>query len=389
MTPCYFFSFSNEGFITRINETLLKHLNYTAEEVTDKKKLEDLLTVGSRIFFQTHFYPLIRMRGAVNEIFLSFQSKDGGELPVLLNVFLENEGDAFEIHCGGMQISQRNKFEKEILEAKSVAEKALLENEELLHIKNMLQENQETLEQQFRELSRVNQQHNEINKVLSHDLQEPLRKVSMFASKLLSDYDNNDVESVKKNCNKISELIHKLRKLLQGLQRFNSLDERKLTFSKIDLNSLVPEAAAKVIEEEKSHCQIDFDVNPCVSFQADHKLMIIVFSELISNSIKFRNPNAETLKITVGCEEIEQNIFLEMEHKYRYEPFVRVTYSDNGTGFNAHMQDVFRIFKKAHHIDSIGMGLAYCKRILEKHGGSISVASKEGEGTKFTILIPI
>src|SRR6476620_8428880 len=100
-------------------------------------QLESLLTTGSKIFFQTHFYPLIKMQRSVREIFLTFKGIEDS-IPVLLNVEMVEAGNIIEIHCGGMEISKRNKFEKELLEAKKTAEDALEENSELLKVRNEL-----------------------------------------------------------------------------------------------------------------------------------------------------------------------------------------------------------------------------------------------------------
>lgn len=387
MTPCYLFSFSNEGFITRCNSIFLKHLGYTAGDMLHTRKIEDLLTVGSRIFFQTHFYPLIRVQEKVNEIFLSFLSKTGSEIPVLLNVCLDRHGAEFEIHCGGMQISQRNRFEKEILEARRVAESAQIENKELVTVRNELSENKKALELRLQEVSKINKQNDVVNKVLSHDLQEPLRKISLFSTKLEAEYGASLPEQGALILQKIAYSIKKIRNLLDGLHRFNSLDEKKLLYSSVDMPKVLGEAKERAGITPETVVTFITSIFP--DFPADHNLMVTLFYELICNSIRFQNPHTP-LKITIMPELIMQNIFIEMEDKYHYEEYVRITYEDNGIGFNPKSGNVFHIFRKAHLIpEGEGIGLAYCRKIMELHRGSITVDSKEGEGTIFTMLLPL
>ncbi len=380
LTPCYFFSFSNNGLITRINATLLQHLGYSADEVIGVKKLEDLLTVGSRIFFQTHFYPLIKMQERADEIFLSFKSSTNTELPVLLNVVLIRRGETFEIHCGGMQISQRNRFEKELLEAKNVAEKALLENDDLVRLKVQLELNQTLLEKQLQNVKRINNEHHQIDKVLSHDLQEPLRKISMFSSMILSKARVDD--DTREKLQRIAVSTDKIRNLIDSMQRFHLLDYKKLTLSPVDLRIILEKARLRANFSVDIVCADNFP-----PLMADAELLKNLFQELISNAIKFHDKRSPDIVVTADV--VRHNVFREIENRYRFEEFVRICFTDNGTGFeNKYSHQIFDLFKKLHPNDGLGLGLAYCKKIVELHEGFISVDSKINEGTTFNIYLP-
>lgn len=384
ITPCYIFSFSNEGRITRMNDTFLVHLGYEAAEVIQHKRLEDILTVGSKIFFQTHFYPLVKMHGKADEIFLSFLSKEGREIPVLMNVRLGGDKEQFEIHCGGIQISQRNKYEAKILEAKHLAEKALIDNAELSEVKKQLEKNQEELEKRLQNLAQKNQELYHINTVISHDLQEPLRKVSMFSNKLVVENKEINKESLS-FIEKINGSAEKMRDLLHNLQLYLSLSEKIIRKRKADLNALFAEAKQKAGVTPSTW----FSVNIETEVWADPHLMVILFYHLINNSIKFQNPK-QPLEIKLSAELIEQNIYREMDDKYKYKAFTRITYSDNGIGFNeAHTNEIFMIFRKLHpEFDGRGIGLSFCKKIAELHGGYISASIGKNKGARFTLLLP-
>ncbi len=387
LTPCYLLSFSDNGLITKVNQQLLQDLGYSRDELVGREKFEFLLTVGSRIFFQTHFYPLVKMQKEVSEIFLALRTKDGNQLPVLLNVAINVTNDKNEVHCGGLKISNRNRFEQEILEAKNVAEMALQENEELVVARKELQDNQHKLALQLRELSQKNRLQSQINKVLSHDLQEPLRKISFFSDRLL--HESIDVlnEAGSQSLNRIISSIDKVRMLLDSLQRFNALDEKKIIYAKIDLHRVIDAAAERAGIAGNPEVQIEIGKIP--AFRADEYLITAIFAELLDNSWKFRKHDIP-LKINIKGVIVMKNIFVEMEDRYYYGEFIQISYTDNASGIAAPAENVFNIFRKANHNSTgVGMGLTIIQKMIEMHHGSIGIQSVEGDGSTFTIWLPV
>lgn len=390
VAPCYFLSLSQEGLVTRINKTFLSALGYTAEEIINTKKFTELLTVGSKIFYQTHFYPLIKLHGTFNEIFLSFCTKDGEDLPVLLNARQIGSNDIFEIHCGGIQIAQRNRFEKEILEAKKVSEKALLENEALVALKTELELHQELLEERLRKLAQHTADQKQINTLLSHDLQEPIRKIALFSNKLLADaalHFNSDSLSL---IHKINHAAGGMRELVVTIQEYLSLDDSQLKISEFKISEAVQRAVNRMdIDGSDPTLKIHLPVLPVM--KGDVTLISNLFEHLISNSIKFKDKTKASVEIDLSADVVEKNIFVELEHKYKYKEFIKITYTDNGIGFdNALQNEMFVLFRKAHDVrEGLGIGLSFCKKIVELHNGFISAKSSPGKGATFTILIPV
>jgi sigma-B regulation protein RsbU (phosphoserine phosphatase) len=356
--------------------------------------LEDLLTAGSRIFFQTHLYPLVVMQKKANEIFLSFLTRQKTPIPVLLNLAYHESGNGdFEIYCGGMQISQRNRFEKELLEAKKVAQQALDENVELIEMRNQLQATQQQLELQLRNLSGKNIDQTELSKVLTHDLQEPLRKISLFSSKLLALHQTEQTPNSTEALKKIMGFVQKVRRLLDGLEEFNSIDSKILRFAPVDLSEAI-ETAKNYSSLLTDDLEIEFvnqieKSNAEKIFNSDFKLLVNLLNELIKNAVKFKNPNAEILKITITADRITRNVFTEIKDKYQYEDYLRLTFTDNGIG-NLNLQaNAFELFKKFDSLDDeLGIGLAYCRKIVQLLNGKIAVSSNDSGGTTFTITLP-
>ena len=348
-------------------------------------RIEDLLTVGSRIFFQTHFYPLIKMQKSAREIFLSFKGQ-ADPIPVLLNVEVRETADDVEIHCGGMIISNRNRFEKELMEAKRAAEETLAENAELTAVKNTLLEHQKELEFQFRKLKSLKEQQQEIFKIIAHDLQEPLRKTVFTGNFLLAESDK--VQSgVAEKLGKIMDYSAQMREMLLTLQRYEELENKNLSCDPIHLDAVVQQA----LQELNIHDDSIVVIYPsnCPVFYADQRLMRYFFIELIRNSVNNRDPKKEKLKIEISMIETKKNVFMESSDKYQYEKFVKITYVDNGEGFLTDSSLVFQILQKSAQFNKISIGMAFCKRIVEKHLGTIVAKSVKGKGVGFTVFFPM
>src|ERR1043165_3019057 len=131
--PCGFLSFADDGEILMINATLLDSLRYAEDELRGRH-VESLLPVASRIFYQTHFFPLLKLHGKVEEIYLSLRAKSGEEVPVLINAVRRERGGVAANDCILVQIRQRNQYEDEILRATKVAEEATRAKDEFLAI---------------------------------------------------------------------------------------------------------------------------------------------------------------------------------------------------------------------------------------------------------------
>ncbi len=131
--PCGFLSFADDGRLALVNDTLLALLGYGREELVGRH-VESLLPVASRIFYQTHLFPLLRLHDRVEEVYLSLRSKGGAELPVLVNAARGERGGRMVNDCVLMHVRQRNQYEDEILEAKRAAEEANRAKDEFLAI---------------------------------------------------------------------------------------------------------------------------------------------------------------------------------------------------------------------------------------------------------------
>ncbi len=130
--PCGFVSFGDDGRILAANATLLRWLGYEPDTLNGRH-FETLLPVASRIFYQTHFFPLLKLTGQAEEVYLSLRTAEGGELPMLVNAVRREQNGAFVNDCVFMVVRQRSRYEDEILQARRTAEEARLWLSTTLH----------------------------------------------------------------------------------------------------------------------------------------------------------------------------------------------------------------------------------------------------------------
>jgi len=129
--PCGFLSFADDGRVLKVNRTLLGWLGRAAAEVLGSH-FETVLPPGGRIFYQTHFFPLLKLHGRAEEVYFSLRSAAGSDVPVLANAARAERDGAAVNDCVFVPMRQRRRFEDEILSAKREAEEANRVKDELI-----------------------------------------------------------------------------------------------------------------------------------------------------------------------------------------------------------------------------------------------------------------
>lgn len=379
--PCGIFSFYDDGTLFIANRTFYNQIGYTAEELQDKK-VEYFFTIPTRIFHQTHFFPLVKMRGEAEEIFLTLLTKEGNHLPVLLNA-KRFEDDRPYTSCAFIVVPNRKKFEDELVSAKKKAEQAVLENAELIKAKAELQNYAEQLNVQSRQTIRQNHELKQFNHVVTHNLKEPLRKILLFAGKIqyreLGGEMKSDVE-------RILRATEQMRNVVTGLQQYVWLSDAVNKFETVDLNEALQRSIYD-LKEELACEQLELYSEELPTIEADRAQMKILLYQVLHNAIKFKK--GDKVEISVTCTVLKKNRFTGME-KYQYEDFAKLEIRDKGKGFDPKFGDmVFEIFKKLHYGVGQGIGLALCKKIADNHHGTIEVDSKPDEYTALTVWLPM
>lgn len=223
--------------------------------------------------------------------------------------------------------------------------------------------------------------------VASHDLQEPLRKISMF-SKLLKERDENGQFDI--ITGKIIQSSDRMSQLIRDLLEFSRLLKQDSGFVMGDLNTIVEAVKHDfelLIEEKMARVNIDpLPEIECVPLQMNQ-----LFYNLLGNALKFVLPGRDP-EINVYCEIISKEEAAEQMAVVYDTVYYRLTVKDNGIGIEEkYTKQIFEVFKRLHARDEYsgsGIGLAICRRIVNNHKGAIYIDSTPGAGTSFHIILP-
>lgn len=382
--PCLYFCTSDDGKLVEVNERLCTELGYSREELTEEKA-DIFFTMPTKIFQQTHFFPLLKIQGHAKEIYITLKKNNGEEVPVLINAERKCiEGRNLNLYTG-MVVHNRKKFEEELIAAKRTAETALNENTALIEAKKELQQHSEELDQKIFVINKQNEELKQFNRVVTHDVQEPLRKLFVFSNMVL---ENNGREDQKNLMNKIRRVCDQMKDILSGLQQYIWLTEASVKPTTISLNKIIL-IVQQELKKEYPGVELIVEMEGIQTLLADWEQMHLLFYQLLSNAIKFRKKeNHAFVKILASTLQVNQ--FRNIEGKYKYIDHLRIEIKDEGMGFNPEFNaKAFELFRKLHSSSGRGVGLSLCKKIVDNHQGSINIDSTEGEGTTVILLFPL
>ncbi len=257
-------------------------------------------------------------------------------------------------------------------------------------VQNISQEVQQKshLEDQNLELKRRNEELDSFNHVVSHDLQEPLRKIQMFIS-LIDDNSNMHVENIA-YFKKIEKAAHRMQTLIIHLLTYSRIGKSDQDFKLVDLNTVfekVKEEQGDLIEEKQVKLSIkQMPTVRAISFQMEQ-----LFNNLISNALKYSKSD-ELSKIVITSEVVNRNQIKE-EFRKKHKTYHKISVIDNGTGFNQeHSKRIFELFQRLHQsnkYNGTGLGLAICKKIMQNHSGHITAIGEENQGATFIVYLPV
>jgi signal transduction histidine kinase len=283
-------------------------------------------------------------------------------------------------------------------------------NEETLSAINRIKQSEQALKKQARQLEdnnkallRLNKELELFNYISSHDLQEPLRKIQIFASRIQS----NEAEKLslkgRDDLQRMQEAAFRMHTLIEDLLAYSRTTTTERTFVNTNLAEIIEDVKAGFREELRARNATIETADMCeaniIPFQF-RQLM----QNLLSNSLKFSSPQ-KPLHIRIKCSIIEYDklkisnaeLFntgaVLRNHAPGHEPsYCHISVCDNGIGFEPQYKErIFEIFQRLHSKSAYpgtGIGLAIVKKIVENHNGVIQANSQPGEGTCFDIFIP-
>lgn len=233
------------------------------------------------------------------------------------------------------------------------------------------------------ELAQKNRDLEDFASIISHDLQEPLRKVRAFGDLLVEEaaghLDLTELDYIRR----MQEASVRMASMIDGLLALSRVSTRAIQHQSVDLNQVVQGAlAALEISLERSQGQVEIEALPII--EAEPLQMQQLFQNLLGNALKFHRPDRPP-HVRV-CSRAANNGESSI-------PRVQILVEDNGIGFeDAYAEKLFQPFKRLvsrQDYDGTGMGLAICKRIVERHGGQIGVHSIPGDGATFWVTLPV
>lgn len=347
--PCGYVSFLTDGTIFNINKTLLSWLGYSREEVLHKKKFNSLFKIGGKIFFETHFFPLIRIQGFIKEINFDIVRKDKSTFPGLLNVNEISDGEKVlkTYRATIFDITDRKLYETELLEARKKAELTSAARAEFLA-------------------------------TISHEIRTPLNAI-LGIGNLIQDTKLNQQQKEYARILLLSS--ENLLGLVDNLLDLSKIEAGKVKLEKrsFDLAELIEVLVTTYdVKAQQKSIQLitDFEENLPTDFIGDPVKINQILTNLIGNAIKFTDQGFVKLHIKTVKKDKDYAV-------------LQFKVSDTGIGIEPDkLQTIFSEFSQASYQISLnyggtGLGLNISQKLLQLYGSEMEVSSEPGKGSVF------
>lgn len=250
--------------------------------------------------------------------------------------------------------------------------------------------NIQMLEKQNQELLNANYELSSFNYVASHDLQEPLRKIQMFISRITGDKDNQLSDKSLDFLKKTQDSANRMQILINDLLQYSRISKSEHHFESIHLNQIIADAwsnLAAMVEQKNALIHVDDlpDISG-ISFQISQ-----LFFNLIGNSLKYTD-GSRVPEIHISST-VVNGASIPFSSASADKNYLRISVLDNGIGFEQqYAQKIFTLFQRLHDKNTFsgtGIGLAICKKIIDNHNGFIEAKGYPGKGAEFILYFPI
>ena len=346
--PFGFAVLRDDGYVEAANATLAEILAMPRDKLVGRH-VDGLLSAPSRIFYQTHVFPTLKLQGRVDEVYLALMTAGGAELPVLLNARRRDTPEGPRSDWALMPMKQRNEYENEILKARRRAEESAVAKDRFLSF-------------------------------VSHELRSPLSAIKGWAEILAKK--SGDPATVKRGLEAIQRNATLQVKLVDDM-----LDHARLTSGKLRVE-LKPVDARAAMESALEGVEpaanargvaIERDLTEeALRVSGDAERLLQVFWNVLSNAVKF-TPDGGLVRAAM----------------HRADGWIEAVVADTGKGIDPDfLPFVFESFRQeegrlVRAEGGLGLGMSITRHLVELHGGSISAASEgPGKGSTFTVRLP-
>ncbi|PHN06122.1 CheR family methyltransferase [Flavilitoribacter nigricans] len=276
------------------------------------------------------------------------------------NKHLDPEGNAYYFYNVASPIFAKERVHSIAIISNDVTEIKELQNE---------------LMRQNEELARRNQELEQFAFISSHDLQEPLKTVTNFTQLVAKKYQNQLDEMGKKSLSFMQQATERMSTLIRGLREYSQLQQARHNTA-VDCKQILDEVVSNLgstIDKKEAIIEI----GPMPELQGHAPDLYLLFSSLLSNALKFQQAHIPPHIVVHAVEEKDHWQF---------------SVQDNGIGIHSeYHEQIFGIFQRLHkqeNYEGTGIGLAYCKKIVELHGGRIWLKSQPNQGSTFYFTVP-
>jgi phosphoserine phosphatase RsbU/P len=363
--PCGHLVADASGRLLLVNATFCKWLLYERGDLIERVKLQDLMTIGGRIFHQTHLAPLLRMQGSVAEVKLELRRKDGQTVPMILNAVERAWNGQTVVHIAAFVAQDRDRYERELLAQRRRAEELAAANakgqQELAAARAEAEDRAV-----FAEM---------LVGMVSHDIRNPLSVIHMSAVLLerggLTEPQRNVVARVSRAVERVRTLIADLLDFTQAKLGRGLRVERK----RVDLHEAVGASIAdmEVAFQGRTIRHVRSGSGECL---ADDARVVQAVGNLVANAATH---GARDEPITVTTMHTGSAFTIAVHNDGRPIP---------GDSIANLFQPMVRGAPERAGDGGIGLGLYIVREIVERHGGTVQVESSEAAGTTFTLHLP-
>jgi PAS domain S-box-containing protein len=343
--PCGFVSFTDDGTLRDVNTTLAELLGYKRVEL-EGWHIEKILFPGARIFYQTHVFPLLKLHGHIEEIYLALRSRDGSDVPMLMNGARRERDGAFVNDCVFMRMIQRHQYEEQLLQARRMAEEASAAKANFLSM-------------------------------MSHDLRTPLTAITGHAGLLADSVVGALDEEQHYSVDRIRQAAGELLRMISDILDFSQVESGR--FEVKSLPVALPDAirrAESLVRLRMEEAGLQFASAACDDHVlADPDRLQQILLNLLTNAVKF-TPRGGS--VAVACEPAGDRVHIHVR--------------DSGIGIDpVHLQRVFEPFVQLEPAGvhrGVGLGLAISRDLARAMHGELTAKSAPGQGSVFTVDLP-
>jgi sigma-B regulation protein RsbU (phosphoserine phosphatase) len=360
--PCGLMLADSKGQLVRVNQTICKWLGRSRAELLDAR-FPELLTVGGRIFYQTHLAPLLRMQGSVAEVKLELRAAHGKSIPVMVNLAEQLDGDELFLHIALFMAEDRHKYERELLlqrqRAEDLAAQYAKVQSDLAAAQTQAEDRAVFAEQMMG--------------IVSHDLRNPLSTIHLSAVLLgMTDPSPQQLSAL----GRIDRAVKRAERLIRDLLGFTQArfgGGIPVKAELVDLHQVVAEAVQELSAAFPERKIVHERSGPGMC-EADTDRIVQALGNLVANAVNYGRADVPIEVRTDGT-----------------SPEFLISVHNDGEPISEELRTTLfepMVRGAVAGTKGVGLGLFIVREVAKAHKGSVQLASRAGEGTTFTIRIP-